>query len=105
MNEFSEIKVTCASQDEAARLGRLLVEKWLAACIQVSGPIESLYRWNGKLESAEEWLLTIKTRTCLFDEVSELVQANHSYEVPQIVAVELTEISPAYEEWLAGQIH
>ena len=57
-----------------------------------------------KIEAAEEWLLTVKTRTCLFDEVSETILAEHPYETPQIVAVPMTDISPAYEEWLGKQI-
>ncbi len=104
MSEFCEIHVTCADKEEAGRLGRLLLDKWLAACAQVSGPVESVYRWKGEIETAREWLLTLKTRSCLFDEVSEVILANHSYEVPQITAVPLDAISPAYEEWLAGQI-
>ena len=104
MSEFSEIHVTCASKEEAARIGRAAVEKWLAACAQVSGPIMSVYRWKEEVREDEEWLLTLKTRTCLFDEVSALVAAEHSYEVPQITAVPLDDLSPSYEEWLAAQI-
>ena len=104
MSEFSEIHVTCATRDEAARLGRLLVGKWLAACSQISGPITSVYRWKGEVREEEEWLLSVKTRTCLFDEVSALIESEHSYEVPQIVAVPLDGISAPYEGWLAGQI-
>ncbi|MGI5832172.1 MAG: divalent-cation tolerance protein CutA [Thermoguttaceae bacterium] len=104
MSEYSEIKVTCPSKEEALRLGHLLLTRWLVACIQVGGPIESVYRWQEKIEAAEEWLLTVKTRTCLFDEVSETILAEHPYETPQIVAVPMTDISPAYEEWLGKQI-
>ncbi|MBO7707078.1 MAG: divalent-cation tolerance protein CutA [Thermoguttaceae bacterium] len=104
MSEFSEIHVTCASKEEAARIGRTAVEKWLAACAQVSGPITSVYRWKEEVREDEEWLLTLKTRACLFDEVSALVAAEHSYEVPQITAVPLDDLSPSYEEWLAAQI-
>ncbi|MBO7726801.1 MAG: divalent-cation tolerance protein CutA [Thermoguttaceae bacterium] len=104
MNDFTEIQVTCASKEEAERIGRLAVEKWLAACAQVSGPITSVYRWKEEVREDEEWLLTLKTRACLFDEVSALVSAEHSYEVPQITAVPLDDLSPSYEEWLAGQI-
>ncbi|MBR2694956.1 MAG: divalent-cation tolerance protein CutA [Thermoguttaceae bacterium] len=104
MSDFSEIHVTCATKDEAVRLGRAAVEKWLAACAQVSGPITSVYRWQEEVREDEEWLLTLKTRACLFDEVSELIAAEHSYEVPQITAVPLDALSPSYEEWLAAQI-
>lgn len=104
MSEFSEIRITCAGREEASKLGRLLVERYLAACSQVSGPIESCYRWKERVEVEQEWLLTVKTRTCLFDEVLELVLANHSYEVPQVISFPIDDISPDYEIWLGQQI-
>lgn len=105
MSEFSEIKITCGSKDEASKLGRLLVDRYLAACAQVSGPIESCYRWKGEVHVDEEWLLNVKTRSCLFDEVSELIRENHSYELPQIIAVPIGEMLFEYETWLGEQIH
>ena len=104
-NEFSEIQVTFDQRETAEKVGRLLVERYLVACAQVSGPVTSCYRWKGKIETAEEWVLTVKTRTCLFDEVAEVVAENHPYEVPQIVAVPMTEIRLDYEKWLGDQIH
>lgn len=98
------MQITFGVRDEAERIARTLVEKYLAACAQIVGPIQSCYHWNDKIETAEEWLLLIKTRSCLFDEVSEIVLANHSYEVPQIISLEITDSSPAYLQWLKNQI-
>ena len=102
--EFSQLQITFPNREEAEKTARALVEKYLAACAQVAGPIRSFYRWEGKLEESEEWLLLAKTRTCLFDEVAEVVRAIHSYEVPQIVALEISDFSAAYLAWMKDQI-
>ena len=102
--EFSEIRVTCGSREEADKIGAALIEQFLVACVQVSGPIESRYRWNGKVETATEWQLAAKTRTCLFDEVSALIRENHSYEVPEILEFAIEDYSAEYGKWLGEQI-
>lgn len=103
-SEFSQLQVTFSSQEEAEKTARALVEKYLVACAQVAGPIRSFYRWKEKLEESTEWLLLAKTRTCLFDEVSEVIHQHHSYDVPQIVALEITDSSAAYLAWMKDQI-
>jgi periplasmic divalent cation tolerance protein len=91
---------TCGSEEEAAALAHLLVERRLAACVNVVPRIRSVYRWKGKVESADEWLLLIKSSRELFDSVSQALQAAHSYELPEVIAIPIEAGSPAYLDWL-----
>jgi periplasmic divalent cation tolerance protein len=96
---------TCASSEEAARLARMLVERRLAACVNILPPIRSIYRWQGKIEDATEWLLIIKTSRPRFEELSEALRAAHSYDVPEILALPIVAGSPAYLDWLSTETH
>ncbi len=98
-----QVVTTTAHQADARKIAESLVEQRLAACVQISGPIESWYRWEGKLESAQEWRCTIKTREQLYARVAEAVRALHPYEEPQIVAVPIWESSPGYLAWLFAE--
>jgi len=98
------VLTTTDKPDEAERIGRLLVEQRLAACVQVVGPIRSIYRWQGRIETAEEWQLWIKTRRPLYDRVEQTIRAEHYYDVPEILALPVEAGSAAYLGWLAGQL-
>lgn len=103
-SEFCQLQITFGTREEAEKCAKKLVERYLVACAQVVGPISSYYHWNENLETASEWLLLAKTRSCVFDEVQEAVLAGHSYEVPQIVALPIVDFSPDYLKWLKEQI-
>jgi len=103
-SEFCQIQITFATREEAESTARMLVEEYRAACAQVTGPITSFYHWKGKMEQAQEWLLLAKTRLCVFDEIIEAVLAVHQYEVPQIVALPIVDMSPSYHRWLQEQV-
>ena len=94
------VLVTAANQDDAAAIGRALVDERLAACANLVGPIRSIYRWRDAVEDASEHLLLIKTRASLFPAVQARVKELHSYEVPEIVAVEIKRGSPQYLDWI-----
>jgi len=96
--------ITAPNREEAARLADLLVERRLAACVQILSPMESVYRWQGKVERQAEVLLIAKTITAKFAELEREVRAAHSYETPEIVAVELTAISEPYRQWLNASV-
>lgn len=84
----------------ARRLAHLLVEKRLAACVSYDEPVHSVYRWQGKMEEALEWKLTIKTVRRRFHEVKTLIVAHHPYDLPEIVCTPVTAGLPAYLEWI-----
>src|SRR5215469_1239647 len=95
---------TCESKDEAERLAKALLEAHLAACVNVITQIRSFYWWKEKIESADEALMVIKTSTELFDQVRELIESRHSYDVPEVIALPITAGSAAYLEWLTKEL-
>lgn len=95
---------TAASAPEAKKIARELVERKLAACVNVAGPISSTYWWQGKVEISDEWLLIIKTSAEQFASVSRMIKELHSYEVPECVAIEITEGSAEYLEWMTQSL-
>jgi periplasmic divalent cation tolerance protein len=100
MKRFVMISTTTDSSEKAREIARYLVESSLAACVQIIGPIDSIYRWKGGVEEAWEWLCLVKTRSGLFDQVRETIQQQHSYETPEIVAWPLEKGSREYFTWL-----
>ncbi len=95
---------TCGSAAEAERLARRLVEARAAACVNIVAPVRSIYRWKGVIEQAEEWLLVVKTSRAKFDRVRAELEAAHSYELPEVLALPVVEGSPNYLAWLAGEL-
>ncbi len=95
--------VTTPSKASAEAIASALVEQKLAACIAIT-PIQSLYRWQRKVEQAQEWQLAIKTRQARFPEIEILVRRLHTYEVPEIIALPIVDGSPDYLSWLAAQV-
>jgi len=100
MTDKIVILSTCSGQEEAGKIARLLVEERLAACVNVVPGIRSTYRWQGAVETADECLLVIKTSRALFEEVRAAIEKNHSYEVPEVIALPLVEGAPNYMNWL-----
>jgi periplasmic divalent cation tolerance protein len=94
--------VTAPGVDEARRIGRALVEERLAACCNIVPRVESIYRWEGKVEEDLEALCIIKTRRELFGALRERVVELHGYDVPEVIALDVADGSRAYLEWLEG---
>jgi periplasmic divalent cation tolerance protein len=95
------VLVTCESKAQAAKIAHAVVEKRLAACANVlSAPVESVYRWKNKIETAAEFLLIIKTVRARLKALEEAVSALHSYEVPEFLALEAPRGSVAYLKWI-----
>ncbi len=92
--------VTTTTEDNAAAMGRALVEERLAACANLIGPIRSIYRWQEVVEDGAELLLMIKTRASLFPELETRIKELHPYEVPEIVAINIEQGSTEYLDWL-----
>lgn len=95
---------TCADQAEAARIAQNLVETRLAACVQILPPMQSVYRWQGKIEEASEVLLLIKTSRPLFHQVREAIAATHSYSEPEILAIPIIDGAPGYLTWMDREL-
>jgi periplasmic divalent cation tolerance protein len=104
MTEIIQVVTTTSSREDAARIGRELVERRLAACVQIEGPIGSIYHWRGVVESAEEWRLTIKSLARLFSKLETAIRELHPYETPEVMATEATGVSRAYGQWLEAEI-
>ncbi len=100
MPEFMQVVTSTANADEARRIAAALVEQRLAGCVQIVGPVESIYRWLGQVERAQEWQLWIKTRSSLFAEVERAIRELHSYDVPEVLALAVAEGSESYLSWL-----
>ena len=100
MSEFLQITTTTDSRELAMRIAEKLVEKKIAACVQVWGPITSIYAWKSKIENAEEWYCVIKTRENLYQEVEAAIKALHPYEVPEIIALPIQQGNKDYLDWI-----
>ena len=96
--------ITAASVDEAKRLADTLVERRLAACVQIMPEMNSVFRWQGKVETQREVLLIVKTLNSKFPEIEWEVVKLHSYETPEIVAIPLSAGSGPYLEWLKASV-
>jgi len=92
--------ITVGGDAEADRIGTALVEGKLAACVNVIGPIDSVYRWRGTVEKAEEYLLVVKTVQERLEELTEAVMRLHSYSLPEIIALRIEGGSAPYLRWL-----
>jgi periplasmic divalent cation tolerance protein len=95
---------TCGSAEEAERLSRALIAGRLAACVNVLSPVRSFYHWKGAVEDASEWLLLIKTERRLFPQLRASLEAAHSYELPEVLALPVVEGSPNYLAWIAAEL-
>lgn len=101
MTNARVVLTTAGSQEEARKIANALVERRLAACVNIVPHVESIYRWQGKIETAEEWLLLIKTQAELFDRLRNAVKELHSYDLPECLMLEVADGSPEYLNWIA----
>ncbi len=93
---------TTPTRSEADGLASKIIESGLAACVQILPAMTSVYEWKGEVRSEPEYLLLIKTFSEHWSRLSDLITENHSYEVPEIVAVRAEKISAPYLEWMNG---
>lgn len=104
MTHYIQVITTVAQKDEAERIAHLLVERRLAACVQVIGPISSHYRWQGQIESSLEFMCQAKTRRELFSRVEATIRQAHSYELPEIIAMVIEDGGADYLAWIDAQL-
>ncbi len=103
MSQAIIVTTTCDQRDVLVRIAATLVEKKLAACCQIGGQITSIYRWQGKIENSDEWICQIKTVSERMDEIIAAIRELHTYDEPEIVAVEINGGSESYLDWLVQQ--
>ncbi len=97
--ELSVVQTIVASRRDALRLAGLMVKERRAACVQVTA-IHSIYRWHNKVEQSAEWLLAAKTPSARTKALMAFIRRHHPYELPEIMAVNVTQVLPAYRQWV-----
>ncbi len=105
MTDKRLVLTTCASLEEARTIAQALVERHLAACVNIAPQVESVYRWQGEVETSTECLLVIKTTLDAFDRLREALSKLHSYELPECIAIAIEDGSAAYLEWIGESVH
>jgi periplasmic divalent cation tolerance protein len=104
MADYLQVLTTTGSEAEAERIGSMLVERRLAACVQIAGPIASRYRWKGEIEEAREWQCVAKTEASRYPELEAAIREAHSYEEPEIVATPIVAGSGGYLGWISASL-
>lgn len=95
------IYVTCANREEAEKIGKILLEKRLCACVNIFSDVFSMYWWKGKIETSKEAIIIVKTRASLYEEVEKEILKNHSYTCPCIALIsEVSKVNSCFFEWL-----
>src|SRR5579872_2644128 len=104
MTDRRIVMATAASKEEAQTIAQALVDRRLAACVNILGPMQSIYRWKGAVEESNEWLLIVKTTATMTAQVDALVRTLHSYEVPEVIVLPLESGSEPYLRWIGESV-
>jgi len=104
MEEYIQVVTAIEKRENAEKIAKALVEKRLAACVQILGPIVSTYWWKGTIERAEEWLCIIKSKKKLYEELEKSIKEIHPYETPEIFALPVVAGSKEYMKWLSNEV-
>jgi len=100
VTQYIQVLTTIDRRETAELIAREAVERRLAACVQIVGPVTSIYRWQGQVETAEEWHLWMKTRQELYCQLEQLIRQTHSYQTPEILSMPILSGLEAYLKWL-----
>ena len=100
MTDYIQVITTTNTEEEARKIQRLLIEERAAACVQIIGPISSLYWWEGKIEEAKEWICLAKARSEYYQRIESLIKKNHPYTVPEILAIPVAAGNKDYLAWI-----
>jgi periplasmic divalent cation tolerance protein len=104
MTDLIEVTTTCACQATARQLADQLVQAGLAACVQITGPIESVYRWQGEIQRQAEWSCKIKSLRSQTESLIAFISQHHAYEVPEILIHQVVAANTAYQQWVHGEV-
>jgi periplasmic divalent cation tolerance protein len=102
--EFQLVLTTAGSDEQAVTIARALVDRRLAACVNIVSAVCSIYRWEGKIEEEEEKLLIVKTSRRLFPQVQQAIRELHSYDLPEVLAIPIVTGDPDYLNWLGESL-
>ena len=97
---YLEVTTMVPSQDVASAIAMALIERQLAGCVQITGPVTSIYRWEGEIETAKEYRLTIKTTQAAYGSMLAAILELHPYDVPEVLALSISDGHADYLEWL-----
>lgn len=103
VNDFIQVMTTIDNEDGAQKIARILVERRLAACVHVGGPISSTYWWQGKIEVTREWTCIAKTREELYEDIEQAIREIHPYDEPEIIALPIMYGSQGYLAWIVAE--
>ncbi|TBV80334.1 MAG: divalent-cation tolerance protein CutA [Desulfobulbaceae bacterium] len=103
--EYIQVITTVATKEDAERIARSLLDAHLAACVQIIGPVTSIYWWQGAVERADEYQCQIKARADHFSQVEEAITRIHPYDMPEVVAMPIPTCNAAYASWLRQELH
>lgn len=98
------ILCTTNSQESALNIAQTLVKNKLCACVNIIPKVYSVYSWKDKIETDEEYLMLIKTKKDLFEQVNQKIQEIHPYEVPEVISLDITEGSKSYLDWIVSNV-
>jgi periplasmic divalent cation tolerance protein len=104
MTDKKLVLTTCGSHEEARNIAHALVERQLAACVNIVPQIESVYRWQGEIETSTEWLLIVKTTSDAFERLRDALLELHSYEIPECIEIAVEDGSEPYLAWIADSV-
>jgi len=104
MKGFIQVFTTVEDKEDANKIGEMLLEKRLVGCVQIMGPVLSMYWWKGNVERAEEWLCLINSERSLCGQLEKAIREVHPYETPEIIAVPVVCGSENYLEWLRNEL-
>lgn len=98
------VMTSCGTRKDAELISRKILELKLAACVQITPSVTSRYWWHGKIEDDNEYVLTLKSMRCKFELLSQEISKIHPYDVPEVIATDITAISKPYFEWLSKEL-
>ncbi len=105
MDEIILVATTFETKQDAEKVASIVLEKRLAGCAQISGPATSIYWWQGTLEKAQEYILTLKSHPVVYEQLENALIDNHPYETPEIIATTTSHCSSDYKRWLDDQLN
>jgi periplasmic divalent cation tolerance protein len=104
MEDYLQVVTAIEKREGAEKMAKVLVEKRLAACVQIVGPLVSTYWWKGTIETTEEWLCVIKSKKALYEELEKSIEEMHPYETPELFALSVVAGSKDYLKWLSNEV-